>query len=84
VAACPNAAAMLFTAAKVAHLGLLPQGQVERTQRVVAMVDQMDAEGFGNCTNHYECMAACPKDISVEFIARMNREYARAVAGGPK
>jgi succinate dehydrogenase / fumarate reductase iron-sulfur subunit len=84
VAACPNAAAMLFTAAKVAHLGLLPQGQVERTQRVVAMVDQMDAEGFGNCTNHSECMAACPKDNSVEFIARMNREYARAVAGGPK
>ncbi len=78
VAACPNASAMLFTAAKVAHLAHLPQGQVERAQRVRAMVEQMDAEGFGNCTNHYECMAACPKEIDVEFIALMNRDYLKA------
>src|SRR5688572_8978727 len=89
VAACPNASAMLFTAAKVSHLGLLPQGQPEREARVLAMVAQMDAEGFGTCTNHYECEAACPKSISVEFIARMNRDYIKAavvhrprVAGG--
>jgi succinate dehydrogenase / fumarate reductase iron-sulfur subunit len=78
VAACPNASAMLFTAAKVSHLGLLPQGQPERQARVRAMVAQMDAEGFGTCTNHYECMAACPKEIDVEFIARLNRDYIRA------
>jgi succinate dehydrogenase iron-sulfur subunit len=78
VAACPNASAMLFTAAKVSHLGLLPQGQAERFTRVKAMVAQMDAEKFGTCTNHYECEAACPKSISVEFIARMNRDYIRA------
>jgi len=78
VAACPNASAMLFTAAKVSHLGLLPQGQPERSSRVLAMVAQMDAEKFGTCTNHYECEAACPKSISVEFIARMNRDYIRA------
>ncbi len=78
VAACPNASAMLFTAAKVSHLGLLPQGQPERESRVLAMVAQMDAEGFGTCTNHYECEAACPKSISVEFIARMNRDYIKA------
>ena len=75
VAACPNASAMLFVAAKVAHLGTLPQGQAERDRRVSSMVGQMDAEGFGNCTNHFECMAACPKEISVENIARMNRDY---------
>ena len=74
VAACPNASAMLFVAAKVAHLGLLPQGQPERYDRVRKMVGQMDAEGFGHCTNHYECMAACPKGISTDFIARMNRD----------
>ncbi len=78
VAACPNASAMLFVGAKVAHLSLLPQGQPERTRRALAMVAAMDAEGFGNCTNHYECMAACPKGISVENIARMNREFLRA------
>jgi succinate dehydrogenase / fumarate reductase iron-sulfur subunit len=78
VAACPNASAMLFTAAKVSHLGLLPQGQPERWERSRRMVAQMDAEGFGTCTNHYECEAACPKEISVEFIARMNRDYIRA------
>ena len=78
VAACPNASAMLFTSAKIAHLGLLPQGQPERDQRVRRMVAQMDAEGFGSCTNHFECEAACPKAISVENIARLNREYLRA------
>jgi succinate dehydrogenase / fumarate reductase iron-sulfur subunit len=79
VAACPNASAMLFVAAKVAHLGLLPQGQPERASRVVQMVTQMDAEGFGACTNHGECMAACPKEISIDFIARLNRDYLAAV-----
>ncbi len=79
VAACPNASAMLFTAAKVSHLALLPQGQLERERRVLAMVEEMDAQGFGNCTNHFECMAACPKGISVENIARLNREYLGAV-----
>jgi succinate dehydrogenase / fumarate reductase, iron-sulfur subunit len=78
VAACPNAAAMLFVGAKISHLALLPQGQVERTPRVLAMVEQMDREGFGNCSNIYECEAACPKAISVETIARLNREYVRA------
>lgn len=78
VAACKNASAMLFVAAKVSHLGLLPQGQPERHQRVLRMVEQMDREGFGNCTNYGECEAACPKEISLEFIARMNRDYLRA------
>jgi succinate dehydrogenase / fumarate reductase iron-sulfur subunit len=78
VAACPNASAMLFVAAKVAHLALLPQGAPERDRRALEMVAAMDAEGFGNCTNHYECMAACPKGISVENIARMNRELIRS------
>lgn len=74
VAACPNASAMLFVAAKVSHLGLLPQGKVENNLRVVQMIAQMDQEGFGACTNHFECEAACPKEISIEFIAKMNRE----------
>jgi succinate dehydrogenase / fumarate reductase iron-sulfur subunit len=74
VAACPNASAMLFTAAKVAHLGILPQGQPERYTRVVDMVAQHDLEGFGNCTNHGACQEACPKGISVDFIARLNRD----------
>ena len=78
VAQCKNASAMLFTAAKVSHLALLPQGKVEKTERVRAMVAQMDKEGFGNCTNYYECEAACPKQISVQFIAKMNREYLSA------
>jgi succinate dehydrogenase iron-sulfur subunit len=82
VAACPNASAMLFTAAKVSHLGLLPQGKVEAALRVKAMIAQHDKEGFGNCTNHYECEAACPKGISASFIARMNRELIKAVAKG--
>jgi succinate dehydrogenase / fumarate reductase iron-sulfur subunit len=75
VAACPNGSASLFTSAKIAHLSLLPQGQPERTQRVLRMVQAMDHEGFGNCTMHRECEAVCPKEISVNFIARMNREY---------
>lgn len=78
VAACPNASAMLFVSAKVAHLALLPQGQVERTERVNNMVAQMDAEGFGGCTNHGECSASCPKEISVDAIMLLNREYLRA------
>ena len=77
-AACPNASAMLFTSAKVSHLALLPQGHPERTDRVLKMVAQMDAEGFGNCTNHYECEAVCPAEISASFIAKLNREYALA------
>jgi succinate dehydrogenase iron-sulfur subunit len=75
VAACPNGAAMLFTAAKVSQLALLPQGRPERWDRVLKMVAQMDAERFGSCTNHEECEAACPKGIGVEFIARMNRDF---------
>ena len=78
VAACKNASAMLFVSAKVSHLGHLPQGQPERDKRVLAMVRQMDAEGFGNCTNQYECEAVCPKEISVDHIARMNRDYLKA------
>ncbi len=84
VAACPNASAMLFTAAKVSHLGLLPQGQPERSLRVKKMVAAMDEAGFGNCTNHGECEAACPKGIHLGFIARMNRDYARAHLLGPE
>lgn len=80
VAACPNGAAMLFTSAKLKHLNVLPQGQAEKKKRTLAMVDQMDKEGFGSCTNHYECEAACPKSISVEFISEMNFEYAKARA----
>jgi succinate dehydrogenase / fumarate reductase iron-sulfur subunit len=75
VAACPNASASLFVSAKASHLALLPQGQPERYERVLKMVAQMDAEGFGHCTNHGECEAACPKEISVSNIARMNRDY---------
>ena len=75
VAACPNAAAALFTGAKIAHLGLLPQGQAERDRRAIAMVQQMKIEDFANCTNIGECVAACPKEIKLEVIARMNRDY---------
>jgi succinate dehydrogenase / fumarate reductase iron-sulfur subunit len=78
VAACPNASAMLFTAAKASHLGLLPQGQPERYLRVRKMVAAMDLAGFGNCTNHGECEAACPKGIELGFIARLNRDFIKA------
>ncbi len=77
VAACPNSAAQLFTSAKLNHLNLLPQGQAERYQRTVAMVDTME-EYFGSCTNHGECQEACPKEISIDFIAYMNRDYVKA------
>ena len=78
VAACKNASAALFTSAKISHLSLLPQGQVERYTRVVRMVDRHDAEGFGSCSNEGECEAVCPKEISITNIARMNREYLKA------
>ncbi len=78
VAACPNGAAQLFTSAKVAHLGLLPQGQPERLSRTRAMVAVMEDEAFGSCTNHRECEAVCPKQISVDYIARLNRDYLKA------
>lgn len=78
VAACKNVSAMLFVAAKVSHLALLPQGKPERTRRVRAMLEAMDQEGFGSCGNQYECEAVCPKRISVRFIATLNREYLRA------
>jgi succinate dehydrogenase / fumarate reductase iron-sulfur subunit len=78
VAACKNASAALFTSAKITHLSLLPQGQVERTSRVVQMVERHDAEGFGSCSNEGECEAVCPKEIRITNIARMNREYVRA------
>ncbi|MBX9677654.1 MAG: succinate dehydrogenase/fumarate reductase iron-sulfur subunit [Gemmataceae bacterium] len=81
VAACKNASAMLYVSAKVGHLVNLPQGQPERQQRVRAMVAQHDHEGFGHCTNQYECQAACPKEISVGFIAQLNREYLHSSFG---
>ena len=88
VAACKNASAHLFMSAKISHLALLPQGQVERYRRVVAMIDQADAEGFGSCSNEGECEAVCPKEIPISNIARMTREYVTAmlvakVAGKP-
>jgi len=83
VAACPNAAAMLFTGAKVSHLGLLPQGQPERWDRALKMVETMDAQGFGHCTNAAECTDACPKEIPIEVIARMNRDYIQSTLRGP-
>jgi succinate dehydrogenase / fumarate reductase, iron-sulfur subunit len=78
VAACPNGSAMLFTAAKVTQLAMLPQGKVEAAKRVCLMTEAMLKEGFGNCTNHYECQAACPKGIKVSFIAKLNREFIKA------
>jgi succinate dehydrogenase / fumarate reductase, iron-sulfur subunit len=78
VAACPNSSAMLFVGAKVSHLGLLPQGQPERSSRALKMVRTMDSLGFGNCTNHYECEAVCPAEISATFISQLNRDYAAA------
>jgi succinate dehydrogenase / fumarate reductase iron-sulfur subunit len=80
VAACKNASAMLFVSAKASHLNHLPQGQPEKHQRVLGMVRQMDEEGFGNCTNQYECEAVCPKSISADHIAKLNRDYALAAA----
>ncbi len=79
VAACPNSSAMLFTSAKVAQLAALPQGKPEARRRVQAMTEAILSEGFGNCTNHYECEAACPKGISVKFIAKLNREYLKSM-----
>ena len=78
VAACPNGSAMLFTAAKVSHLAALPQGQVEARSRVCVMTEEMLSQGFGNCGNHYECQAVCPKGIKVRFIAKLNREFISA------
>ena len=78
VAACPNGSAMLFTAAKVTHLAMLPQGRIEASRRVCVMTEAMLNEGFGNCSNHYECQAACPKGIKVQFIAKLNREFIKA------
>jgi succinate dehydrogenase / fumarate reductase iron-sulfur subunit len=82
VAACPNGSAMLFVSAKVSHLNLLPQGQAEKDRRVMNMVEAMDAQGFGNCSNEYLCEAACPKNISVSNIARMNQQYRQARIAG--
>jgi succinate dehydrogenase / fumarate reductase iron-sulfur subunit len=81
VAACPNSSAMLFVSAKISQLALLPQGQPERDKRAVAMVNQMDEEGFGNCTNIGACEAECPKEIKLTNIARMNRDYIGAMLG---
>jgi succinate dehydrogenase / fumarate reductase, iron-sulfur subunit len=78
VAACPNASAMLFVAAKASHLNVLPQGEPERYRRVVSMIETMDEEGFGGCSNHGECEAACPKEISLAFISQLNRDYRNA------
>ncbi len=82
VAQCPNAAAQLFTSAKIGHLNILPQGVPEKHQRAVAMVEQMEAELFGSCSNYRECEAVCPKGISIDWIARMNRDYLRAKLKG--
>jgi succinate dehydrogenase / fumarate reductase iron-sulfur subunit len=82
VAACPNASAMLFTGAKVAHLGLLPQGGPERYRRVRDMVSQQDAEGFGHCSNHGECEAVCPKGITLDVIGRLNKDLLTSVLRG--
>jgi len=84
VAACPNGSASLFTAAKISHLGLLPQGQPERYRRALKMVAQMDLENFGGCTLFGECQEACPKGISIDFISRMNRDYLSAVVSAPE
>ena len=83
VAACPNGSASLFTAAKISHLGLLPQGQPERWRRAANMIAQMDLEGFGGCSLFGECQEACPKEISIDFIARMHRDYLKAAVAAP-
>jgi len=82
VAACPNSSAHLFTAAKIAHLNMLPQGKPERSKRVVAMVEQMEKEGFGDCSNYAECEAVCPVGVSISSIARMRRDYLKAIFSG--
>ena len=82
VAQCPNGAAQLFTSAKVSHLNLLPQGQPEKYDRALAMVEAMEQEGFGYCSNFAECEAVCPKEISIDFIARMNKDYLKAKSKG--
>ena len=82
VASCPNGAAMLFVGAKISHLGLLPQGQQERSKRALAMVEAMEREAFGACTNYRSCAAVCPKEISISGIARMNKDFRRAVFAG--
>ncbi len=82
VAACPNGSAMLFSAAKVTHLAMLPQGRIEATRRVRMMTEAMGKEGFGGCSNRYECEIACPKGIRVAFIARLNREFIKAKIKG--
>jgi succinate dehydrogenase / fumarate reductase iron-sulfur subunit len=82
VAACPNGSAMLFTSAKVSHLAMLPQGKVEASRRVCVMTGEMLRQGFGNCSNHYECEAVCPKGIKVKFIAKLNREFLKAQMPG--
>jgi len=82
VAQCPNGAAQLFTAAKVSHLGLLPQGQPEREQRALRLVEAMEGQGFGGCSNFAECEAVCPKGISIDFIARLNRDFLKAKLNG--
>ena len=82
VAACPNGSAMLFTAAKISHLASLPQGQIEAARRVCVMTDEMLKQGFGNCSNHYECESVCPKGIKVKFIAKLNREFIKALIIG--
>lgn len=79
VAGCPNGSAMLFTSAKVSQLAVLPQGKAEAARRVCAMTEELQNQGFGNCTNHYECQAACPKGIDVKFIAKLNREYLKSL-----
>ena len=83
VAACPNSSAMLFTSAKVSHLGMLPQGQTERYERATSMVSQMEEEGFGSCRNYGECEAQCPKGISIAFISRLNADYLKATLTEP-
>ncbi|MHB8835301.1 MAG: succinate dehydrogenase/fumarate reductase iron-sulfur subunit [Candidatus Methylomirabilia bacterium] len=84
VAACPNGAAMLVAAGKIAHLGALPQGRVEAARRVCAMTEEMLRQGFGHCSNHYECEAACPKGIQARFIAKLNREFVKTLAHGER
>ena len=82
VAACPNGSAMLFTAAKISHLAVLPQGRIEAARRVCVMTDEMLKQGFGNCSNHYECESVCPKGIKVKFIAKLNREFIKSLITG--